>query len=70
MQQKIINWIKKEALVNNESDSDSDCSYNGDEIETNVDVGVIDDDLSEFTDDEKFQAKLMIRSPYFVSKLP
>ena len=60
--------MKKAALVNNESDSDSDCSYNGDEID--VDVDVIDDDLSEFTDDEKFQAKLMLRSPYFVSKLP
>ena len=32
-------------------------------------MDVIDDDLSEFTDDEKFQAKLMLRSPYFVSKL-
>jgi len=61
--------MKKSTFANNESDSDSDFSLDDKDYETKVDVGVVDDDFSEFTDDEKLQSKIMLRSPYFVSKL-
>lgn len=59
--------INKVTIAKND-DSDSDFSLDGD-LETNVDVGFVDDEFNDLSKEEKYHAKLMLRSPFFSSKL-
>lgn len=62
----------KNKIANNESDTDSDNSIEENEAnETSVDVGLIDDfdDSEELSSDELALSRLMLKSPFFPSKV-
>lgn len=59
---------KKPQLVESDSDSDSDISIN-DGAESRIDVGLIDDDLDGLTEDDLKLNRILMRSPFFASKV-